>query len=587
MWNPKTRLAVWLSLLPALLWAQEPLTPFEKDSLQSATYPEVLAFYEKLSQIHPDQMRWITFGETDIGKPLHLVLLSGDSTFSLADIRGREKTLFFVNNGIHAGEPCGIDASMMWTRDLLRKNWLADHPDLVIVLIPVYNVGGALNRNSHSRANQNGPLSYGFRGNAKNLDLNRDFIKADSRNAQSFNQLFGGLQPHVLLDTHTSNGADYQHTMTLIHTQPDKLGGALGHFLRNTFSPQLYLGMQQKGWHMAPYMSSLGRTPDEEGIAGFLDLPRYGSGYAALHQTLSFISETHMLKPFARRVRSTYDLLETMLRLTVEHGETIQSLRKQDRAFWQELDSIPLSWEIRRERADTFLYRGFRSAMKPSQVTGQDRLYYDRDQPFEKKIPVFDYYRPVSQARKPWAYVVPQAYREVIDRLSWNGAEIRRLSRDTLLDLTLYRIQNYQTVGRPYESHFLHYGVELQKEVRKQQLYAGDFLVFAGEGAVRYVVETLEPQAPDSYFAWNFFDGILMQKEYFSSYVFEDLAARYLEEDSRLKAEFQRRKKEDPEFADNARAQLNWIYQRSPHYEATHMLYPVGRIEAPINLPLR
>jgi len=583
----KTPIAIWLVLLPALLWAQEPLTPFEKDTHQTATYAEILDFYEKLSLSHPDQMRWITFGETDIDKPLHLVILSGDGTFSLDQIRSRQKTVLFVNNGIHAGEPCGIDASMMWTRELLQENELADHPDLVIAMIPVYNVGGALNRNRHSRANQNGPESHGFRGNAKNLDLNRDFIKADSRNAQSFNQLFGGLQPHVLLDTHTSNGADYQHTMTLIHTQPDKLGGALGAFLRKTFSPQLYRGMKEKGWSMAPYMSSLGRTPDEKGIAGFLDLPRYGSGYASLHQTLSFISEAHMLKPFANRVRSTYDLLETLLQLTVEYGQHIQDLRDQDRAFWQKQDSIPLSWELRREKADTFLYQGFAPGTKPSQVTGQDRLYYKRESPFEKEIPVFDYYEPTRKTNKPWAFTVPQAYREIIDRLSWNGAKIQRLSRDTVLNLTMYRIKNYQTVGRPYESHYLHYDVEVQTEVRKQKLYAGDFVVFAGEGAVRYVVETLEPQAPDSYFAWNFFDGILMQKEYFSAYVFEDLAVQYLEEDSRLKAEFLRRKEEDSDFASNARAQLNWIYQRSPHYEETHRLYPVGRIESPVSLPLR
>ena len=101
----------------------------------------------------------------------------------------------------------------------------------MIVIIPVYNVGGALNRGSYSRANQNGPEAYGFRGNARNLDLNRDFIKCDSRNARSFNRLFNQWKPDVFVDTHTSNGADYQYVMTLISTQKDRLGGALGEFL--------------------------------------------------------------------------------------------------------------------------------------------------------------------------------------------------------------------------------------------------------------------------------------------------------------------------------------------------------------------
>src|SRR5205085_10849189 len=126
--------------------------------------------------------------------------------------------------------------------------------NVVLAFIPVYNIGGCLNRNSNTRVNQNGPEEYGFRGNSQNLDLNRDFTKCDSKEARSFAQLFHYLNPDIFIDNHVSDGADYQHTMTLITTQYDKLG-TLGTYLKNTFEPAIYSGMKQKGWDMVPYVN--------------------------------------------------------------------------------------------------------------------------------------------------------------------------------------------------------------------------------------------------------------------------------------------------------------------------------------------
>ncbi|HNF02431.1 MAG TPA: M14 family metallopeptidase, partial [Ferruginibacter sp.] len=273
---------------------------FEKsDGKESATYFEAIEWYRNLDK-QSAQVLVKEMGMTDAGYPLHLVLVSKDGKFDPGQWHKQNKVVVLINNGIHPGEPDGIDASMMLVRDIVTKK-ISLPDNVALAFIPVYNIGGCLNRNSYSRANQDGPLEYGFRGNAQNLDLNRDFTKCDSKEARSFARLFHWLDPEILVDNHVSDGADYQHTMTMLTSQYDKLGAGLGGWLRDTFEPRLYNGMRDKKWDMVPYVSFETGSPDK-GMMMFYDPPRYSSGYAALFQTIGFVPETHMLKPFKDRV---------------------------------------------------------------------------------------------------------------------------------------------------------------------------------------------------------------------------------------------------------------------------------------------
>ncbi len=550
-------------------------TPFEKTANTTATYHETIAYYKRLDQQFP-QMELKTYGMTDAGHPLHLAIISNDGDFDPKSIREKGKQILMINNAIHAGEPCGVDATMMWLRDVLtqeeKQKWLEHN---VIIAIPMYNIGGALNRNSTTRTNQNGPASYGFRGNAKNLDLNRDFIKCDSRNAQTFNQLFNEWQPNIFIDNHTSNGADYQYTMTLITTQIDKLELSFRDYLRSRMLPKLYEDMKSRNWEMTPYVYNTGKPNNH--IMAFLDLPRYSSGYAALHNTISFMPETHMLKPFKDRVQSTYTFMDCMLQLMHEDFSSITQLKKIVSDDIKSKKSFDLNWEVDSKNPSKVLFKGYEAAYKPSDISGEDRLYYDQTKPFEKDLPYLDKYKPTLSVNKPVAYLIPQAYHRVIDRLQWNGVKLQRLTKDQTVEAEFYRIGKVETRNFPYEGHYLHQKVAVEKEVLKRNYFKGDYVVFVDQIANRYIVETLEPQAPDSFFAWNFFDGILMQKEYYSSYVFEDLAANYLKQQPDLKKRLEAKKLEDPTFAKSGQAQLDFIYKNSPHYEPTHRLYPVAR----------
>ncbi len=561
----------------SLLFAQDWVTPFEKKENYSASYEEVIDYYQRLAEAYPGRLQLMENGPTDIGLPLHTLILSVDGIFDPDILKRQEKLIVFVNNAIHPGEPCGVDASMMLVRDLLQqpdRRGLLDR--IVLVIVPMYNLGGALNRSGFSRANQEGPEAYGFRGNARNLDLNRDFIKCDSKNAQTFNQVYNYWDPDIFIDNHTSNGADYQYSITLIATQHNKLDPGLAAFMQNELLPPLYEAMAEDEWEMTPYVYARG-TP-ENGIAGFLDLPRYSSGYAALHHAISFMPETHMLKPFRNRVWSVYHFMDNLLDLAYDNRQRIRSLRAQAYRAVTAQDSFDLQWTLDQSQVDSITFKGYRAAYKPSRIHGEDRLYYDHQQAWTATIPYYNYYQSTLRVRAPKAYLLPQAYSAVIDRLRWNGVQLQTLEKDTTLEVEAYYITAHDSPESPYEGHFLHRNVQVETRTQEWSYRAGDYLVSLDQPAKRYIIETLEPQGPDSFFAWNFFDGILQQKEYFSSYVFEDTAWEYLQNNPDLQKAFQSRKAEDPEFADSPRAQLEFIYKNSPYFEPTVNRYPVTRL---------
>ncbi len=545
------------------------------NGLESATYFEAIDWYRSLDKASP-KILVKEMGPTDADYPLHLVLVSSDGRFDPALWHRQQKVMVLINNGIHPGEPDGIDASMMLVRDI--ANGKVQLPaNVVLAFIPVYNIGGCLNRNSSSRANQNGPLEYGFRGNAQNLDLNRDFTKCDSREARSFAQLFHWLQPDILIDNHVSDGADYQHTMTMLTTQYDKLGADLGYWLRDVFEPQLYAGMKAKSWPMCPYVN-FETTDITKGMEQFYDPPRYSSGYAALFQTIGFVPETHMLKPFADRVKATYAFMQTIVEKVSVHSADLLAKRRKVRQEVLKEKSFPLHWTTDTTQYAMIPFMGYESGYKPSEVSGQQRLYYDRQRPFTKEVRFYNHFEPKQFIKKPLAYIIPQGWHNVINLLQLNGVQLNRLSKDSLLNVETYRIEEYKSYPRPYEKHHKNYGVKttvLQQSVR---LLQGDYIIPMNQLANRYIMEMLEPTGDDSFFAWNFFDAILQQKEGYSDYRWEDLAATILKDDPALKARLEEKKKTDTAFAANASAQLEFVYKNSKYYEPVHLRYPVYRL---------
>lgn len=556
-------------------------TPYERgNGNQTTTWADCISFYEQLAKAHPEVLRFEAIGTTDVGLPLHGGVVSADGEFDRETLLRSGRPIFFLNNGIHPGEPEGIDAAMMLVRDLC-----ADPSRLgptVLVFVPIYNVDGALNRSNTSRVNQDGPELYGFRGNARHLDLNRDFVKCDSNNARSLTSFFASWDPDVFVDTHTSNGADYQHTMTLIATQPDKLGGPLGAFLRDKMLPHLYAEMTERGFPMCPYINPRKEIPDD-GIEDFLDTPRFSTGWAALHHTIGFMPETHMLKPFTERLKSMRELIEATLAYTTTHGEEIRRLRNETRTNDRKRATWPVSWALDESRHTTFRLKGFEARYEPSRLGTYQRLSYDRSAPFEKDIPWFDRFVPATEVEAPAAYAIPQAWLEVVERLKLNGVEVRTVAEPTLIEVEAYRVASFRTRATPFEGRHLHEELELETERFTWEARPGDFLIPLDQERARYVVETLEPLAHDSFFRWGFFDGVLHRKEHFSDYVFEDEAERLLEVEPGLRERFEAWKQANPDLLSSSEHVLGFLYDACQRWrEPEYRRIPVFRVLGPV-----
>ena len=553
-------------------------TPFEKSKgTETPEYKEVIAYYQQLSNSF-DEISMFTFGQTDSGEPLHLLVYNQQGIKNIDEIKQSSKNKILINNGIHPGESDGIDASMLFLRDLVQSDSLKQkYQNSIICIIPVYNVGGALNRNSHSRTNQNGPIEYGFRGNARNYDLNRDFIKQDTKNSAAFAEIFHTVNPDIFIDNHVSNGADYQYAITHLFTQHNKLGGGLGAFLEEKMRPEIENSLLKKGIDITPYVNVWGNTP-EAGFSQFFDSPRYSTGYTSLFHTLGLMVETHMLKPYKIRVEQTYELLFSTLDFTEKNSKRIKELRSKATHEIATKKTYSIHYKVDNEKFRVLNFKGFEGEMLDSKVTTGKRLFYNQNKPFVKEIKYFDSFKPTKEIQIPKAYILQRGWHDVLERLENNHIEFTRFDKDTTILVTVNHIADFKTQNSPYEGHYLHYNTSILEKTEDFNFKKGDIYIPTNQSGVRYLLETLEAEATDSFFNWNFFDTILQQKEGYSGYVFEDIAEKLLMDNSELKIKLDEKQKKDVDFEKNPRAQLDFVFKNSPHYEKVHLRLPIFKI---------
>ncbi len=564
----KTVLSFALLLVNLAVFAQ-PKQKY-KDN-QTYTYPELIEAYQYWDK-QSDQAILLNFGQSDAGLPIYLFVWSPEKIDSSGLANAVEKyPVVLINNAIHPGESCGVDASLLLVEDLINGK---EKPQTLVGIIPAYNVGGMLNRREKTRANQVGPEVQGFRGNANNYDLNRDFTKSDAQNTLAFYKIFNVLKPQFFIDNHTTNGADYQYVQTLIFSSPNKFGA----WLRadaEAFKKHVFETQNNKGVLTGPFVNIYGQTP-EKGFAAFHETPIYSTGYTSAFNTFSMVSETHMLKPYKARVEATYELSETVIAYAEGHG---MELKKKAENRIKSGAYFPIQWKIDSSNVDKMIFKGFAYEYLKSEITGGQRLKYT-----DKKVDYTINYYPEFTEEKvvevPEFYAVPKSWSRVLEKLDANFIRYIPVKGEIKKRVEVYYVKSYESVATPYEGHYLHYNIEVEKRVEEVTLNEQYVLVPTDQRAFKLLMYLLEPQAEGSLFSWNYFDAILQRKEGFSSYVFEETALEILENNPELKAKFVLRKKEDPEFAKNPRSQLNFIYMNSEYFEATFNRYPIYRLPA-------
>jgi hypothetical protein len=538
------------------------------------TYSELISHLKNVSKNH-SEVELYAMGSSDYGLPIYVCIVNGAQDSLRTFEKARNETTILINNAIHPGEPDGINACMIWL-----DKWIADGKKVdnlpVIAFIPTYNVGGMMNRSSTSRANQNGPDEYGFRGNARNLDLNRDFIKMDSENAFTFCNIFHALEPDVFVDNHVSNGADYQYTLTYISQMKERMAPSLRNLVYGSMLPEMTKNLRSKNWDLFPYVELKGETPDE-GIYAFNDLPRYAMGYAGLFNSISFTVETHMLKPFPERVQATLAFMEELIDWTQNNANRIEQSRKKANKWVQEQTWFRFNYELSEEK-DSINFKGYEHNFPINEITGLKRLFYDRSKPYQKMIPYFNRYNSKDSVRVPDFYIVGGQEKEVIRRLEMNRIEFRKILKDSLIDVQSFVVSNFKSFDKPYEGHFKHKEMSYELKDLKYQLKSGDLILPTKQNSAMFIHSVLQPKSEDSYFTWNFFDSYLQEKEYFSNYVFIDKIQEILDSDSKLKEEYIRKKNDDESFRNSEWQQLYFIYSKSSYFEPSFMRLPIFQI---------
>ena len=560
--------------------AQKDVIQLAYQDNQTVTYQQAIDKYKKLDQTF-ESAKLLESGSTDAGKPFHLFVISADKEFQPHTIHQKNKRVLLINNGVHPGEPCGIDASLQFANDiLLNKDGMGRYLEhTVICIVPVYSVGGALQRTPYIRSNQYGPKERGRRGNRRNLDLNRDYAKQDSRNAQSLASVFQTWQPDVFLDTHTTNGSDHQHTITLIPVQPSSFPGVLENFLRDSMLPALYQGMKQTPYEMIPYVVFNNRNP-ENGIISYMQSPRVSTGYAQMFNVLGFMTENHVYKPYPDRVQSLYHFIRELTAFTNAHSNMIRDLRAQAQEKTRKKKTYTLEYKLDSSRSRPLHFMGYKKGMVTSKLTGLKYKDYDHSKPFEDTIPFFSHYKPARQVKAPDYYLIPQAWRHVIKRMKINGTRMRRLKTDTVLKVQAYYITDHDQMNRSYQGRYYHNHVEIQKQQEALPFYQGDYIVPVDQIRNEYIVQMLEPKGKDSFFRWAFFDPCLERRDWNHAGVrFEKNARHYLEHHPELREKYMKKKNQDPEFAGNHQAHLEYIFEHSQWSKDIRGRYPVARIE--------
>ncbi|WP_334179841.1 M14 family metallopeptidase [Pseudoxanthomonas sp.] len=571
-----------LALIP-LANAQSPLTTVSERSgfIETGRYEEVTALCDAFARQYPKAVRCITFGTTPEGRPMKALVASTSGALTPEQARRRGLPVVLIQGGIHAGEIDGKDAGFLALREVLEGKAASGALDkLAWVFVPVFNVDGHERFGAWNRPNQRGPKEMGWRTTAQNYNLNRDYLKADTPEMQAMLQLVQRWDPLVTVDLHATNGAQFEHDIS-IQVEPVHAGDAglrkAGLALRSGVIDDL----AKQGSLPLPYYPSF--VVQDDPTSGFEDSvppPRFSHGYFLLRNRIAMLVETHSWKEYPVRVRITRNTVVSVLEQVARDGAAWQAAAKQADVAAGELGGKqePLTY-VAAPTAHTVDFRGYAYTRTKSDVSGALMTRYDETTPQVWKVPLKDDIRPGIVVEAPGAgYVVPAADASwVAAVLKTHGVEYRLLGKPWQGDAETFRASKSSFGTGSVETH-QRLTVEGRWQHEARSVPAGSLFVPIAQAKSRLVMGLLEPLAPDSLLAWGRFNNAFERKEYMEDYVAEGVAREMLR-DPRVKAEFEKKLREDMAFAADPNARLEFFYRRHPSWDERYQLYPVLRVD--------
>lgn len=550
---------------------------------ETPTYADTIDYCRRLAAASP-AIEFRSFGNSGQGRELPLLVASESQSFTPETAKAGGKAVVLIQACIHSGEPDGKDAGFALLRDLtITKSVPSILENAVLLFIPIYNTDGHERSSPYSRINQNGPVSMGWRTTRTYQNLNRDYMKADTPETRAWLKLWNEWQPDLFIDCHVSDGADYRSNITFHYERHEGIDPEIIEWEEDVFGKKVFAATAAAGNTVSWYLEFIDNRDLPMGMKDFNGPPRFSTGYVPIRNRPGILIETHMLKDYESRVKGTYDFLRAALSEVNRDPKRLIELGRRVDGRAAERGNYAVEFELT-DIATPFELKAFSYTTEHSEISDDLRVIYG-EEPLNLIVPMYQTLRVTTSIVPPIAYIVPVEWSEVIEILGFHGLNTQRLTRTANIPIESYRFVDVEWPSLPFEGrHMPRFKVVTTNEAR--EFVAGSTVVPFNQPLARLGLNLLEPQAPDSFVRWGFFNAIFEEKEYGEPYVLEQLARDMISANPELQDEFEKALAADPRLAQNSYERLRYFYKRSPYWDPNMGLYPVGRITSALDLPV-
>jgi hypothetical protein len=555
-------------------------TYYEKSNYsETPRYEQTKQFLQLLAN-NSDICSLTKFGSSSQGRDLLLFIIDKNKNFTSEKVKKSGNAIVCIQACIHPGESEGKDAGLMLMRDILINNKYREQLDsTTIIFIPIFNVDGHERFSAYNRINQNGPKEMGWRTTASNYNLNRDFMKADTPEMQSWLKFYNEWLPDFLIDSHTTDGADYQYTVTYGIEVLGNTENTLSNWLEKNYIVNIKKNLEDENFLAFPYVMFRNWHDPKSGLVSWVSPPMLCSGYIALENRPSILLETHSMKDYKTRVSATYNLITNTLKIISQQKDTLQKMIKSaddyvcSDAFIK--TSYPLSYD---ETSDSVMieFKGYKYYSKPSKSLGGEVYVYTKE-PETFKIAYFKDMVPTNFTELPYYYVIPPEWTEIIKRLDYHNIKYKRISESMKLKIRTEQFDSLKWSSTPNEGRQKVTNFQLTEIETVREFPSGSVIIPVSQRMAKILIHFLEPKCFDSFVHWGFFNTIFEQKEYAETYIMDKIADEMLK-DEKLKSDFDTWKLANPQSINNQRDIVNWLYQNTPFWDEHFNIYPVGKI---------
>lgn len=560
------------------------LTTFFEQSnyLETPRYDETIEYCKKLAE-SSDFIHYSTFGKSGQNRDLPLLIADKDGLTNPVDIRQKGRLVLLVQACIHAGESNGKDAGFLLLRDnIVKKQNLAFLDNVSIIFIPILNPDGHERFGPYNRLHQNGPKEMGWRTNAKNLNLNRDYLKSESPEIKAWHKLFNTWLPDFFIDIHSTNGADYQYSLTYSLETSGNLEKGLSDMLKTDYEPFITKKMNESGYKIFPYVAFKNWIDPRSGLELRLSPPLYSTGYLAIQNRCALLIESHMLKPYKERVFSTLEILKITLKFLNENKEKIEILNKtadeKTCLLSENKIDLPLNFVIDYSDSTKIDFLGYDYTIMKSKVSGGDWFKYHPEKPKTWNLTFFNKNIVTEKVQLPEAYIIPVEHADIIEKIKILGIATSEIKNDITIPVKTYYFVNPKPAATSFEGN-QHLDYTLRDTVIDRLFHKGSVVVRPNQRTARVIAHALEPVSKSSFAASGYFNICTEPKEYAEIYVMEPMAEEMLAKNPEIKHEFETKIKNNPKYKSQWDL-MQWFYSKTPYFDKQLNMYPVGLINS-------